>query len=168
VRRLKPILGTIAFFIVAPGSVAGLIPYLLTGWEMRPPLLGLGIFRWIGALLLVIGAAGLVECFARFALVGFGTPAPIAPPKHLVVSGLYRYVRNPMYVCVLAAIVGEALILGQTVLLTWAAIGWTIVHVWVLTYEEPNLRERFGANYEEYCRHVRRWWPRLQPFNGRP
>ena len=165
--RLGAILGTLLFFVAAPGSAAGLAPYLLTRWKVQAPFLGVIGARVAGALLLAGGVVALIECFGRFALVGRGTPAPVAPPRELVVSGLYRRVRNPMYVAVVATILGQALFLGQVVLLQYAAAVWAIVHVWLLVYEEPSLRRRFGPSYQEYCSNVRRWWPRTTPWRPR-
>ena len=111
--RVRSALGSGLFFAVAPGIVAGLVPWLLTGWEAGttwPPL------QLLGGLLIVAGAIVLVEAFARFAVEGIGTPAPVAPTQRLVVGGLYRYVRNPMYVAVGATIVGQALLLGRPIL----------------------------------------------------
>ena len=113
-----------------------------------------------------MGVVGLVECFGRFALKGRGTPAPIAPPENLVVSGLYRHVRNPMYVAVVCAIVGQALLFGSVVLLEYAGVVWLVFHVFVLGYEEPALRQQFGSLYAAYRENVRRWWPRLTPWQG--
>src|SRR5262245_27003151 len=113
-----------------------------------------------------MGVAGLVECFGRFALKGHGTPAPIAPPENLVVSGLYRHVRNPMYVAVVCSIVGQALLFGSVVLLEYAGVVWLLFHVFVLGYEEPTLRQQFGSSYAAYRANVRRWWPRLTPWQA--
>ena len=164
--RAGPIIGSVVFFVVAPGIVAGWVPYALSGWELRPALLGLGVVRVAGLILLVASVAVLVDSFGRFALEGRGTPAPVAPTNSLVVSGLYRYVRNPMYVAVVGAIVGQALLLGSRVLLGYAALIWTTFHLFVLGYEEPTLRRQFGASYEAYRRDVRRWWPRLRPWRA--
>lgn len=101
-RRAGPLLGSLVFFVVAPGAVAGWVPYLLSEWRIQPPLLGVPGGRVVGGLLATFGVAILVECFWRFASEGRGTPAPIAPTETLVISGLYRHVRNPMYVAVLA------------------------------------------------------------------
>ena len=158
------VLGSLLFLVLAPGTFGVYVPYRLTGWRVQSPLAP-GI-RALGAVLIALGAAGVVESFLRFAIVGLGTPAPVAPPKHLVVSGLYRFVRNPMYVAVLAMVTGQALLFGTWHLLVYAAIFWAIVHFWVLVYEEPNLAGRFGESYAEYRRHVRRWWPRLRPWTG--
>ena len=95
---------------------------------------------------------------------GLGTPVPVAAPERLVVGGVYRNVRNPMYVAILAVIVGQALLLGQLGLLLYAAGIWLITAAFVRFYEEPALRRRFGADYEAYRRAVPAWWPRLRPW----
>jgi protein-S-isoprenylcysteine O-methyltransferase Ste14 len=120
--------------------------------------------RYAGAALLVLGAVALLRAILRFAVEGLGTPAPVAPTRHLVVGGAYRYVRNPMYLAVLATIVGQALWLGRPVLLQYAAVFLATVAAFVLGYEEPALRRQFGEEYEAYVRAVPRWWPRLRPW----
>jgi protein-S-isoprenylcysteine O-methyltransferase Ste14 len=122
--------------------------------------------RVLGAILLVAGLIVLVQAFVRFVVEGLGTPAPIAAPERLVVGGLYRYVRNPMYVAILGAIIGQALLLGQLGLLLYAAALWLIFGAFVRLYEEPTLRRRFGADYEAYRRAVPAWWPRLRPWKS--
>jgi protein-S-isoprenylcysteine O-methyltransferase Ste14 len=164
--RARAALGSLVFLLVAPGTVAGVIPWLLSGWEVRPPLLGLAPVRLAGAALVAAGAAVLLDSFARFALRGLGTPAPIAPPTRLVVTGLYRHVRNPMYVAVLAAVLGQALLLGNPKVLGYGAALWPVFHLFVVGYEEPRLRRTFGAEYEEFVRNVPRWIPRLRPWGG--
>jgi protein-S-isoprenylcysteine O-methyltransferase Ste14 len=120
-------------------------------------------------ILLLAGLVVLVGAFARFVMEGFGTPAPVAAPERLVVGGVYRYVRNPMYVAILAAIVGQALILGRFGLLLYATVLWLITAAFVRFYEEPTLTRRFGADYEAYRRAVPAWWPRLRPWDpGEP
>jgi len=151
------------FLVVAPGVVAGLIPWWLTGWEAGttwPPL------QLLGALLLVAGAIVLVDAFGRFVVEGIGTPAPIAPTQRLVVGGLYRHVRNPMYLAVGATIVGQGLLIGRPILLLYAAVFAVVVLAFVRGYEEPTLAHRFGAEYEDYRRAVPGWWPRLRPWRG--
>lgn len=111
-RRPSAILGTLVFLFVAPGFVAGVVPWWITRWRFQPIPLNISLLRWIGAVLLLIGAAIVLDSFARFALQGLGTPAPVLPTKHLVITGLYRYVRNPMYVGVAGAIFGQALMFG--------------------------------------------------------
>jgi len=163
-ERIGPLVGTIVFFLLAPGTVGFWVPWWITRWQMGPPLLGWWVLRPVGAVLALVGLIGLAESFSRFALHGRGTPAPVMPPKRLVVTGLYRYVRNPMYVAVLAIILGQALLLGRRRLLVYAAVVWVVVHLFVRLYEEPVLRARFGADYAAYCAAVRRWWPRLHPW----
>jgi protein-S-isoprenylcysteine O-methyltransferase Ste14 len=124
--------------------------------------------RVLGVVLLVAGLGALVRAFWGFVVEGLGTPAPVAPPDRLVVGGLYRYVRNPMYVAVLSVIIGQALILGQPVLLAYAAVFWVTVASFVRFYEEPTLSSRFGAQYEAYRRAVPAWWPRLHPWRPDP
>ena len=165
-RAWWAIIGSLVFFVLVPGTVVGWVPYLLTDWDMQPPLFGLRALRLAGVILLLLGLASLVESFLRFAIVGLATPAPIAPPTRLVVSGQYRHVRNPMYVAVVAMIVGQSLILGSRALLLYALVVWVIVHAWVLIYEEPTLTAQFGSSYQAYRRNVRRWWPTLRPWSG--
>ena len=161
--RVRNALGSALFLAVAPGVVAGLIPWWLTGWEpgaTRPPL------QVIVAFLVVAGAVVLLNAFARFVVDGLGTPAPVAPPERLVVGGLYRYVRNPMYLAVGAMIAGQALLLARPVLLLYAAAFAAVVFAFVRLYEEPTLAREFGAEYEDYCRAVPGWWPRLRPWRS--
>ena len=108
------------------------------------------------------GAAALLHAFARFVIEGLGTPAPVAPPERLVVGGLYRYVRNPMYVAVTATILGQALLLGRPVLLLYALAFMAVVAAFVHFYEEPVLSARYGEQYDEYRRAVPAWRPRLR------
>jgi len=115
--------------------------------------------RILGGAFLVLGAALVLETTTRFALQGRGTPAPWAPPERFVARGSYRLTRNPMYVGVLALIVGQALLLGRERLFIWALCAWFLFHLFVVFEEEPGLRRRFGAGYEEYCARVRRWLP---------
>ena len=158
------ILGSATFFVVAPLTIAGLIPLWVNGWHLWPPLVGLAEIRIIGVVLVVLGLVPLLESFGRFALVGLGTPAPIAPTQHLVVSGFYRYVRNPMYVGVVTIILGQALILGDINLFAYAAIVWLAFHIFVLLYEEPTLLRTYGAEYDTFRVNVPRWIPRLKPW----
>ena len=161
-NRLGAALGSAIFFVVAPGAVAGLVPWWLTGWRFAPIWLPL---RVVGGVLTIVACTVLVSAFARFVAEGIGTPAPVAPPQRLVVGGLYRFVRNPMYVAVIAAITGQALLFGQLSLLIYAAIVAAAMVAFVHFYEEPYLTERFGAEYEQYRRAVPGWWPRLRPWD---
>jgi protein-S-isoprenylcysteine O-methyltransferase Ste14 len=165
-RRTSAIVTTTIFLILAPGTVAGYIPWRITHWHINPPLLGFTPFRAIGILLVAAGLAILLESFARFALQGIGTPAPIFPTRRLVVHGFYRYVRNPMYVAIVATILGQALLFGSIHLIEYAAIAWLITHLFILTYEEPTLRKTFGPEYETYRANVPRWIPRLTPWRS--
>jgi protein-S-isoprenylcysteine O-methyltransferase Ste14 len=161
-RRTSAILGTFVFLFMAPGFVAGVVPWWITHWEFKPPLLNLALLRWLGAALLLIGVAIVLDSFTRFALQGLGTPAPVLPTRHLVVTGLYRYVRNPMYVGVAAAIFGQALLFESRDLLIYGALVWLGFHLFVYFYEEPTLRRTFGDEYEVFCGEVPRWVPRLR------
>lgn len=163
-QRLGPILGSIVFLFVAPGIVAGVIPWAISNWRIGPPLLGLEPLRWLGIPVLLLGAVLLVETFARFALQGLGTPAPIAPTRTLVVTGSYRFVRNPMYVAVVSLILGQGLVFGNLAVLGYGLVVWLTVHLFVLAYEEPTLSQSYGAQYDRYRRNVRRWVPRLTPW----
>lgn len=162
-RRSSAILGTFVFLFVAPGVVAGLVPWWITHWKFQPALLNLRPVRWLGAILLLAGVAVVLDSFVRFALQGLGTPAPVLPTKHLVITGLYRYVRNPMYVGVAAAIFGQALLFGSSKLFIYGALVWLAVHLFVCFYEEPTLRRTFGEEYEAFFREVPRWIPRFKP-----
>ncbi len=122
-RKTIAVLGSALFFAVAPSSVAGLVPWWITHWEFRPPFFDLEATRAVGILLIVAGLPGLVDSFARFALQGLGTPAPIAPTQNLVVTGLYRYVRNPIYVALVAVILGQAALFGDQRLLAVRCVG---------------------------------------------
>jgi protein-S-isoprenylcysteine O-methyltransferase Ste14 len=164
-RLRRAALGSAVFFLVAPGVVVGLLPWWLTGWELRPAPMPV---RALGVLVLVVSLPVLVSAFVRFVRDGLGTPAPVAPTERLVVSGAYRYVRNPMYVAVIGAIVGQALLLGQTVLLGYAALVAALVVSFVRLYEEPVLRRQFGEEYEAYRRAVPGWVPRLRPWSSPP
>jgi len=121
------------------------------------------LISWLGLLPLGAGAAVLFRCIWDFAVTGRGTLAPVDPPTHLVVCGLYRCVRNPMYVGVLCILMGEAWLLASTALLVYAAAVLAVFHLWVVLYEEPVLRRKFGESYEKYTRAVHRWWPRRPP-----
>ena len=155
---------TVVFFFVAPGSTAGLVPWLITGWE-RPDV-GLGILDVLGAVLVVLGLLAVIACFVRFVTEGAGTPAPVAPTETLVVGGLYRHVRNPMYVAVASVIAGESLLLRSPGVALWLLVFLASTVAFVRGYEEPTLRRRFGASYERYREAVPGWWPRLTPYRG--
>jgi|SRR5829696_801223 len=161
-RTWKAALGSAVFFVLAPGTVVGVIPRWITGWQVQ--LYWAAPARFVGLVLLMAGIAVLVEAFARFVFEGLGTPSPIAPTDRLVVGGLYRYVRNPMYVAVLVAIVGQAFWFGQPVLFGYAGLVWAAVMSFVRWYEEPHLAERYGGSYRVYRDAVPGWIPRVRPW----
>jgi protein-S-isoprenylcysteine O-methyltransferase Ste14 len=163
-RRLLPILGTAVFLFLAPGIVAGVIPWWISRWHLGASFFGVIPFRVIGAMLIIAGLGVLLESFGRFALQGIGTPAPVFPTEHLVIKGFYRYVRNPMYVAVCSLILGQAILLGDIWLVAYGSLCWLLFHGFVVAYEEPTLRRTFGPQYETFCAHVPRWIPRLRPW----
>jgi protein-S-isoprenylcysteine O-methyltransferase Ste14 len=163
-NRLAAIAGSALFLVIAPGTIAVWVPWTISRWRMSPPLLGFFSLRVIGVLLIAGGLPVLLDSFGRFALQGLGTPAPIAPPRHLVVTGLYRYMRNPMYVAVVSLIFGQGLLFGSVRVLEYGLAVWVGFHLFVLLYEEPALRAKFGDEYQEFCANVRRWIPRLRPW----
>ena len=163
--RRTAAIASAAFFLAGPGIVVGLVPWLLTRWRVVEPLPFWAPARVVGALLIVAGLAVTIQAFARFVVEGFGTPMPIAAPTHLVVGGAYRYVRNPMYVALIAVIAGQALLLGQLGLLLYAVVVWLAPAAFVHWHEEPALARRFGAEYEAYRQAVPAWWPRLRPWH---
>jgi protein-S-isoprenylcysteine O-methyltransferase Ste14 len=151
-------LKNLAFTVLVPGTVAILVPYRIVS---RGGLARADVARLaIAAPLAAVGAAIYLWCLWDFAVTGRGTPAPIDPPKTLVVRGLYRYVRNPMYLGVLAIIAAWNLAFRTTVLLAYSLAVVVAFHLFVRLFEEPLLRHRFGATYESYLRTVPRWIPR--------
>lgn len=161
-RRIGAAVGSIVFFLLAPGVVAGLIPWLITGWERGEVWLPL---RVVGVLLIVAGLVVLAHSFVQFVMEGIGTPAPVAPTEHLVVGGMYRYVRNPMYVAVVAVIVGQGIALGRPVLLLYGLVAGGTMAAFARLHEEPSLEGRYGQSYREYRQAVPGWWPRLRPWS---
>jgi protein-S-isoprenylcysteine O-methyltransferase Ste14 len=157
--RVRAALGTLAFLVLAPGVVAGLIPWLVTGWSPLPPAEGLGAVRWAGLVLIAAGIAVVLEAFARFAWQGLGTPAPVAPTRTLVVGGLYRFVRNPMYLAVAALIFGQAVLFASWPLAVYGLVVAAAFHAFVVTYEEPTLAQAHGHQYADYCATTPRWIP---------
>jgi protein-S-isoprenylcysteine O-methyltransferase Ste14 len=150
----------VLFFAVAPGTVAGLLPWALTGWRVGAALPW--PVRLPGALLVAAGILVIVPAFVHFVAEGAGTPAPIAQTDRLVVGGLYRYIRNPMYVAVLLTIAGQALLLGRWVLIGYTLVAAAAMVCFVKRYEEPHLLRRYGCQYQAYRRATPGWWPRLR------
>ena len=155
------------FFLVSPGLELVVGPWLLTGFEQGGGLPGAAPVRVLGALLLLGAVAVILQAFARFVADGRGTPSPAAPPQRLVVGGAYRHVRNPIYAATAAALVGEALLLSQPVLLIAAGAYLAALGAWTRLREEPMLAERFGADYVAYRHAVPGWLPRVRPWDGR-
>jgi protein-S-isoprenylcysteine O-methyltransferase Ste14 len=158
--RGRAALQSVLFLVVAPGTVAGLLPWLITGWSGSSWYGWWGVGAALGWLLIAAGTAVLVHAFALFVLQGLGTPAPIAPTRTLVVTGTYRWVRNPMYLAVTAVIVGQAVLFASVTLGIYAVVVATAFVAFVNLYEQPTLTRQFGANYEAYLRTVPGWWPR--------
>ncbi|TMR23851.1 isoprenylcysteine carboxylmethyltransferase family protein [Nonomuraea turkmeniaca] len=167
-RRTPAAVVSAVFFAVAPGTAAGLGPYWISGWRMRDPFPDpvMMPLKVLGGVLVLGGMVVLVHAFVRFVVEGFGTPLPVAPPDRLVVGGLYRHVRNPMYVAVFATVIGQAMIFGDPWLLVYVAVMAIPVYSFVRWYEEPHLRAKFGADYDDYRAHVPGWWPRLRPYHS--
>lgn len=161
-RRSRAALGS-SLFILAPGVVAGLVPRWISGWETKDVSTPI---RIIGVLLIGTGVAALTYSFVRFVVEGTGTPAPVAPTEDLVVGGLYRYVRNPMYVAVLFVIVGQSLLLGEWSLIWYALVAGAAMAAFAHFYEEPTLARRFGESYQTYRRNVPAWVPRTRPWHS--
>jgi protein-S-isoprenylcysteine O-methyltransferase Ste14 len=165
--RSAATIGSAVFFVVAPGVVAGLVPWLISGWQLPRPMSPLAIVRLAaGVVLLVLAVVVLVRAFVRFVVEGGGTPAPVAPTERLVLGGDYRFVRNPMYLAVVTAVLGQAMIFGSLALLGYALAVWAIMAAFVRWYEEPLLLRRYGDEYQRYREAVRAWVPRLQPWQA--
>jgi protein-S-isoprenylcysteine O-methyltransferase Ste14 len=163
-RKSTAAVGSAAFFLVAPGTVVGLIPWLITRWELPDST---PVWRVVlGVLLIVAGLMPAVHAFVQFAKAG-GTPMPLAPPERLVVNGFNRYVRNPMYVGLLIAILGQALLFGSRGLVLYAAVMWIITASFVHWYEEPTLSRQYGTEYETYRHTVPAWLPRWRRWTPR-
>jgi protein-S-isoprenylcysteine O-methyltransferase Ste14 len=167
VRHTRAAAGSIVFFLAGPGLEAGVGPWLLVrvagseigGWPAA--------LRLVGALLMLVGIATLVDVFSRFVREGAGTPSPAAPTAHLLIGGAFRHLRHPMYVSTATVIAGEALLFAQPILLLGAAAYLTAMATLAHTVEEPRLTRRFGASYDAYRQAVPGWIPRLRPWDGR-
>jgi protein-S-isoprenylcysteine O-methyltransferase Ste14 len=156
-----PIIKTLIFTVLVPGTVTVLLPRWLLGRGAR--------LQWpIGMVPLALGALIYLRCAWDFATAGRGTPAPIDPPKKLVARGLYRFVRNPMYWGVLLVVLGESVLFASAVLLRYAVAAWFFFHCFVVLYEEPALHSKFGPAYEEYRKDVPRWIPRFRRLRRYP
>jgi protein-S-isoprenylcysteine O-methyltransferase Ste14 len=159
----RPALGTALFAVFGPPVGATVfVPWLLTDWALDKPFLGWDGWRWLGSAAIAAGTVLIADSMIRFARVGRGTPAPWAAPTRFVATGFYRVVRNPMYVGVLAVVIGEALLFGSVAVLIWAALLVLLFHIFVVFVEEPSLASRLGAPYEDYRRRTGRWLPRIR------
>ena len=152
-------LKSLLFLLIAPGMVAGYIPLVLL---RRGPQVQTGPFAYLAFPLWLLGGLILLWSFWNFLIEGRGTPAPIDPPKELVAVGFYRYVRNPMYFGVLLILIGHFLWFGFWWILAYTVIAFVVVHLFVTRYEEPTLKRKFGAAYENYLQKVPRWIPKIR------
>jgi protein-S-isoprenylcysteine O-methyltransferase Ste14 len=153
--------------VLLPGFFAGFAPWYFFGlnaltFDIRNPL------HAIGGTTVVLGVMLLASCIWEFARRGRGTLSPLDPPRMLVVQGLYRYVRNPMYLAVTVIVLGEALLAASGGLLVYWMIWFACANLFVIGYEEPALQRQFGASYDTYRSEVGRWIPRLTPYRVRP
>jgi protein-S-isoprenylcysteine O-methyltransferase Ste14 len=149
----------LTYAVLFIGFVLVFLPGQLLEWAGVTRPSHVGVAQIAGAILVVLGGALAVWCVVAFALVGRGTPAPFDPPRRLVVSGPYRFVRNPMYLGAGLALCGAGLFYQSIVPFGYALLFFVVLHLFVSWYEEPTLGRLFGAEYEAYCRSVRRWWP---------
>lgn len=158
-QAIGPLLNTALFTIFVPGVVAGYVP-----WRLASGSVAVGsIERWLACVVIVLGVVVYFStAFWGFALFGGGTPAPIAPTRRLVIIGLHRFVRNPMYIGVLLAIAGQAWLFHSRTIAIYLAFVWLAFHLFVLFYEEPALQRQFGEEYERYRGSVPRWIPKLR------
>jgi protein-S-isoprenylcysteine O-methyltransferase Ste14 len=155
--KMRAVLGSLLFLVVAPGTVCILLPWLITGWRATPGSPARIVVGWV---LVAAGGAVLLQAFLRFVVEGLGTPAPVAETERLVVGGLYQWVRNPMYLAVVTVLAGEALVLGSWPLAGYAVFVAVAQATFVRGYEEPRLLQRFGADYQQYRSSVSAWLPR--------
>jgi protein-S-isoprenylcysteine O-methyltransferase Ste14 len=162
VRTFGAAIGSVVFFVLNPGLMGAIVPWLLTGWRSHHPPLPSKI---LGGVLIVGGAGVLLATVIRFVSEGRGTPHPVAPTSKLVIGGPYRYVRNPMYLAVLTAILGQAALLGRLDLVVYAGAFWLLVASFVYIHEEPTLAARYGEQYDAYRRAVPAWLPRLRAWS---
>ena len=167
-RRSVTAILSVGWFAAIGGTFGCLLPYLLGDWHLHRPLPYWGIARVVGVLLICAGIIPVVQSFIEFVKAD-GTPVPVAPPQRLVVSGFYRYVRNPIYVGFLLILVGQTLLFGSPGLLKYTVTAWLVGAAAVRFYEQPKLARKFGAEYAAYRRAVHAWIPRLHPWTpGRP
>ena len=153
------ILKSLLFLILVPGLLLGYFPYSIAKTDIE--LFNPGVLGYFAFPLWLIGGAAMLWCFWNFTFNGRGTPAPIDPPKELVAVGLYRFVRNPMYVAGIIVLSGWILWSPSLPLIVATFLFFTAAHLFVIFYEEPTLKKKFGAAYEDYLKRVPRWIPRI-------
>ena len=159
VANLWLLIRNLAMIVLFPGTVVVYIPYRLLGAYPSPELTSLSLTQYLAVLLLMIGAAILFKSIWSFAYVGRGTLAPFDETRKLIVVGLYRYVRNPMYVGVLLILLGESWLFRSAALLAYTGFCFLVANILIIGYEENRLRHKYGDEFREYCKHVRRWIP---------
>lgn len=148
--------------LLAPGTVTVYLPWrIVTDWYPAREEFSCHGARLAGVLPIALGVILLFSCIGRFAVVGEGTLSPLDAPRRLVTGGMYRYVRNPMYLAVMAILLGESLVFCSIPLAVYSAVCFVVFNLVILFYEEPALRRRFGSSYRQYCRKAGRWLPRL-------
>ena len=152
-------LKTLLWSVFVPGTLTTLVPFFILRSSSEGFSLNLSGFRYVGIIPITFGALLYFWCAWSFTFVGDGTPAPFDAPKKFVATDAYQFTRNPMYVACVSVLTGEAIFFESTALFIYAFVLFLIFHFWVLIYEEPTLRKKFGASYEEYCREVMRWLP---------
>ncbi len=152
-------LKSLLFLILVVGLGAGYIPFVLLPRGLQVET---GFFAYLAFPLWLLGGAMILRCFWDFTFKGHGTPAPIDPPKELVTTGLYHYIRNPIYVGALIIIIGHFLWFKTIWMLAYLVVVFLFFHMFVTLYEEPTLKRKFGAAYENYCKSVPRWIPKLK------
>ncbi len=161
------IIKTLVFTLLLPGVFLVLVPYFLLSVSGDGFTVDIGSFRYFGVLPVLLGILIYIQCAWSFVSLGKGTPAPVDPPKELVVQGMYKYVRNPMYLGVLFLLMGEVIFFGSLLLILYTALVFLCFHIFVVVYEEPHLRARFGDSYRRYRESVPRWIPRWRKTRKR-
>jgi protein-S-isoprenylcysteine O-methyltransferase Ste14 len=161
--RVLPIVKTLVFTVLVPGTVAVYLPRRILLSRAAVDLLPVEALRFVGVPIAAAGALTYLWCAWDFATAGRGTPAPIDPPRELVARGLYRRVRNPMYIGIALLLLGEAIFFRSRALLFYAGAVVLFLHLFVVFYEEPALARKFAEAYARYCDSVPRWIPKIRP-----